>query len=900
MASASASGDFWGDDVDDLGAERIVIAQGHALAGNSCRWIGHDGRVSENIANPWVFRGAGSTSHPVRILSFTNKSYMSNSIQDRYHARVDDDEPTGAEFLLDTPKIRNVNVAIRDIEGNIVNKTEAIYEDPLLKLEPWKRSLAEKFNLTEIAKLPLVRLSNGQLMRLRLAKSLLFSDASEAKYLILDEPFTGLDTKTRSEFASLLGSLSSDPTFPKLMLLMRPQDPLPAWITNVLELDQMSVVFQGTHEDYTSRRSARKQEDTVGSKKPTKLISTPPPRKNVLPIVSLENVNVVAMDGGKILDDISWQIYPGERWALTGPNGSGKTTLLAMLLGDHPQAYSNRVRLFGHQRGEDGVSIWDIKERIGFVSPEFHMHFTARLQRGHVVADEGRPAVTLFDAVCTGFGSGQNAVLRLTPSQKNAAEKILDEFGMRGREKVEFSTLSVGEQRLGLIMRALVKRPELVIMDEPFQGVDEDAVAMVHAWMEREFCGDQQQQALVFVAHHEEEMPSFVNRAIVMDGQEVMSSTALEEPVFAQGFPYGIDLVPGKASIFFGCKLTDNAPFCDGTHRKEKGLKKYNEFLLKKNSELQGELQKAKSGGSILRDFNIVGVSVGNNLAKKESDWIAHTKPDGKVYYYNKVTQQSTWDKPDDLKTPLEKALSACPWKEYKTEDGRKYYSNSVTKETVWKVPSDYQAIIDAFDVPVAPVTAPDIIHHPLPMIPSVAVAAVTHPQAAVVSVNFDTKEEAEAAFKDMLEEANVGLDWSWDQTMRHVINKPMYRSLKSLAERKQAFQDYVTEKKKRIKVVPGYVETDVLTSFDLFQEAEEEKLNYERETFINLLGSLGEDLNVLLKYKKMKDVFGEDPGFQSIEESRRIELFDEFMTEFRRKDAVSPAFLTNELSFYF
>ncbi|KAJ3018809.1 UNVERIFIED_CONTAM: hypothetical protein HDU68_010972 [Siphonaria sp. JEL0065] len=241
---------------------------------------------------------------------------------------------------------------------------------------------------------------------------------------------------------------------------------------------------------------------------------------------------------------------------------------------------------------------------------------------------------------------------------------------------------------------------------------------------------------------------------------------------------------------------------------------------------------------------------------QRESDWITHTQPDGKPYYYNKVTQQSTWDKPDELKTPLERALSASPWKEHKTEDGRKYYSNVATRETVWKAPPEYQAIIDKFDIviPIAPVE-----YHP----PAPVAAPVV-----VVPVNFDSREAAELAFKDMLESANVGLDWTWEQTMRQVINNPMYRCLKTLTERKQAFQNYIEEKKARIK------------------KEKEDKLAYERDSFAVLLGSLGADLNIMLRYKKMAEAFAEDPIFLSIDAERRVELFEEFMSEFRKKDA--------------
>ncbi|KAI8854713.1 hypothetical protein BC829DRAFT_379470 [Chytridium lagenaria] len=75
--------------------------------------------------------------------------------------------------------------------------------------------------------------------------------------------------------------------------------------------------------------------------------------------------------------------------------------------------------------------------------------------------------------------------------------------------------------------------------------------------------------------------------------------------------------------------------------------------------------------------------------------WTAHGTPDGKTYYHNKATNQTTWEKPDELKTPLERAIDACPWKEYTASDtGKKYYSNALTKETVWEIPKEFKDAI--------------------------------------------------------------------------------------------------------------------------------------------------------------------------------------------------------------
>lgn len=61
---------------------------------------------------------------------------------------------------------------------------------------------------------------------------------------------------------------------------------------------------------------------------------------------------------------------------------------------------------------------------------------------------------------------------------------------------------------------------------------------------------------------------------------------------------------------------------------------------------------------------------------------------EGRLYWSHKTTKQSVWEKPDDLKTPFERALAKTEWKQYTSKD-RPYYVNSRTKETKWNLPPE-------------------------------------------------------------------------------------------------------------------------------------------------------------------------------------------------------------------
>ena len=86
-----------------------------------------------------------------------------------------------------------------------------------------------------------------------------------------------------------------------------------------------------------------------------------------------------------VLEGINWTVRSGERWALTGPNGSGKSLLLSLVCADNPQAYANRITLFDRRRGS-GESIWEIKDRIGYVCPEMQLYFKSSLPVDEIVA----------------------------------------------------------------------------------------------------------------------------------------------------------------------------------------------------------------------------------------------------------------------------------------------------------------------------------------------------------------------------------------------------------------------------------------------------------------------------------------------------------------------------------
>jgi molybdate transport system ATP-binding protein len=130
-----------------------------------------------------------------------------------------------------------------------------------------------------------------------------------------------------------------------------------------------------------------------------------------------------------------------------------------MITGDHPQAYSNELYLFGRRRGT-GETVWDIKKKVGMVS--------ARLHRDYRVG--GSVEEVLLSGLYDSIGIYQQP----QPSERERARAWLNWLELDLAPSEAFRTLSFGQQRLVLIARAAIKVPPLVVMDEPTAGLDAD------------------------------------------------------------------------------------------------------------------------------------------------------------------------------------------------------------------------------------------------------------------------------------------------------------------------------------------------------------------------------------------------------------------------------------------
>ncbi len=367
------------------------------------------------------------------------------------------------------------------------------------------------------------RLSTGEMRRVLIARALLRSPW----LLILDEPFGGLDPASRQDLHATVGRLVKGGT--QVILVTHHADEIFEACSHVICLKEGRVLARGRREDLLTPERMRALYARRAGRRAARPAPEPPstpagaPRTPIL--VEMKNVTV-AYGTRIVLDRVDWTVRRGENWAVQGPNGSGKSTLLRLITGDHPQAYANDIRLFGRPRGS-GETVWEIKGRIGMVSPEFQIRFHRRM--------------TVMDMVLSGFFDSVGLYRRASAQQRAAARRWVEHLGLAGLAGAAADRISYGERRMALIARAMVKSPEILVLDEPCQGLDRGNREMVIDMVNQ--VGTRTATCLVYVTHRPEEIPACIAHVLVLG--------AWEPPVVGESpaTPSRSRPIPGSPSI---------------------------------------------------------------------------------------------------------------------------------------------------------------------------------------------------------------------------------------------------------------------------------------------------------------------------------------------------------------
>lgn len=351
------------------------------------------------------------------------------------------------------------------------------------------RELATKLGVDHLLHRGYKLLSSGEARKFLLLREIL----AATDLLILDEPFEGLDSRSRAELKELFKNLV-EAKHPLLFLVNRFDD-IPECATHLGILKRGELIAAGAKDAIASLPETR-QLLALDSTQVPDLPLPPTPEASAFKTLARMRQCQVKYGDNIQFKNFDWELRPGEHTIITGPNGAGKSTLLQLLSGDHPQCYSNDLMVFDFQRGT-GESIWDIKKNIGIVSAALHRDYRA----------PGNALTTVVSGFFDSIGLYQQA----TEAQRQLALQWLEVMGLREQANAYFRQLSWGQQRLVLIARGLIKQPPLLILDEPTQGLDDLNRHLVLAFIEK--LAALERTTLLFVSHREDEhLPLFKKR----------------------------------------------------------------------------------------------------------------------------------------------------------------------------------------------------------------------------------------------------------------------------------------------------------------------------------------------------------------------------------------------------
>lgn len=337
--------------------------------------------------------------------------------------------------------------------------------------------LLRRLGIVSLAKRRFLTLSLGERRLVLLARALAWRPA----LLLLDEPLNGLDAYYRRRVLNILSSLRRR-TLPWIYATHRPEE-APAGTTHRARLIR-GRLHTGTPRTTPSRVPLRVRSHRVRVAR----AAMPPQksRRSRKPIFKLRNV-WVWREGRAVLRQVTLHIETGDCWVIHGANGSGKSTLLATLHGDHGIASHGHIERSGYV---PGAPLQEFQRHVGSVAPELQRDLPRRLKALEIVVAGQRNAFDLDGAPTAG--------------ERLAAMRALRGVDAQDLAKLRYEELSYGQARRVLFARALSRDPDILLLDEPYTGLDapvrKQLIGLVETLASKEL-------TVVIATHHRDEWP---------------------------------------------------------------------------------------------------------------------------------------------------------------------------------------------------------------------------------------------------------------------------------------------------------------------------------------------------------------------------------------------------------
>lgn len=343
-------------------------------------------------------------------------------------------------------------------------------------------------------------LSSGQLRRAVLARAL----CRNPRVLILDNPLESIDRESATKIVDTIRAWMGEHN--TVVLLCRRAVDILSGITHLAVLDDLALGIQGNIQN-PDVRAAVEQISSGSFNLPSQL--PPPCTGRSLPQAPADQplIALRGVDAGygtqPIFRSIHWEMWAGHHVLIEGPNGSGKSTLLGLIDGENHKAYRQPVYLFGRLRGS-GETVWDIKARFGVVSNELHNRYIKGWR--------------VLDVVVSGFFDSIGLYDDSGASETRTAKAWLAVVGLQHLDRCYYHELSFGQQRLVLLVRAMVKQPLILVLDEPCVGLDDYHRRLLLALLDKISEGGRTH--ILYVSHTEGEAPACITHKMVLSKPE--------------------------------------------------------------------------------------------------------------------------------------------------------------------------------------------------------------------------------------------------------------------------------------------------------------------------------------------------------------------------------------------
>ncbi|KAF6069574.1 ABC transporter family protein [Candida albicans] len=416
----------------------------------------------QNGSSMWAVTGNSKTT----MLKIIAGEYISYPPLSRQYPLIND-RPTQLQFLnfRDGSGLDKVHMSAR-YETYSYKGVLEMSDDHTSISKEFVNELLDYFKLQHLKHKWINSLSNGQLRRARIAKSLI----NKPKLLIIDDPFLGLDPINTQGVSEALKTVSEE-LDTSIVLGLRVQDDIPDWINSLCYVDESGVKLSGNKSEILNEYNELVSQITTTHKSHVS--------QNDIHI-EFQNASVTYKQL-VIFDDFNWKIPRGSKWRILGDNGTGKTTLLSIITADHPQSWKSVIKVNGILRKTgSGVTFFDINNKIGISSPELHALVP---QHNKTMKD------IIYNGLVKNVGNS-NFYFKGDPNNITAGgQKYLQYFADRIDKYGDtiFNELSLTDQKLALFLRAIIKEPELLILDEAFSCMDDENVMIkCHELIEKE------------------------------------------------------------------------------------------------------------------------------------------------------------------------------------------------------------------------------------------------------------------------------------------------------------------------------------------------------------------------------------------------------------------------------